>query len=57
MVKEGVGSIVRLGKGNTRYITVPADVAKDDRFPFEDKEKVRVVIDVENRRLIVEKIE
>lgn len=57
MVKEGIGRIVPIGGGATRYISVPSNVAKDERFPFEDKENVRIRIDEENKRLVVEKIE
>lgn len=55
MVKEGIGRIVPIGAGNTRYISVPSKVATDDRFPFNDQEDVRIRIDEE--RLIVEKVE
>ncbi len=37
--------------------TIPADVAGDDRFPFETGEEVRVTIDGEKKRAVVEKIE
>ena len=53
MAKEGIGRVIRIGRGNTRYITIPADVAKDDRFPFEDGEKVKVII--ENGKLVIKK--
>jgi len=55
MVKEGIGKIIKIGRGNTRYLTIPAIVVKDDNFPFDDDEAVRVRI--EGERLIVEKIE
>jgi len=55
MVKEGIGRIVPIGAGNTRYISVPSKVATDDRFPFNDQENVRIRID--GNRVIVEKIE
>jgi len=38
------------------YIYVPTEVARDSAFPFKANEKVKVRIDVENKRLIVEKI-
>ncbi len=57
MVKEGKGRIVSVGKAKTRYVTVPAEVAGDDRFPFETGEEVRVTIEEDKKRLIVEKIE
>jgi hypothetical protein len=37
------------------YVYVPTEVARDSAFPFEADEKVKVRIDVENRRLIIEK--
>lgn len=55
MVKEGIGRIIRIGRGNTRYITIPALVTKDENFPFEDDEIVRVKI--KDKKLIIEKIE
>lgn len=57
MVKEGIGRVFKMGRGNTRYVTIPSDVVSDHRFPFEDDEKVRVVIDPDNKRLLIEKIE
>jgi len=48
MSKKGYGRVVSAGTARTRYITVPADVAGDDRFPFADNEQVMITID-ENR--------
>ncbi len=39
------------------YVYVPTEVAKDSAFPFKSDEKVRVKIDVKNKRLIIEKLE
>jgi hypothetical protein len=36
---------------------VPTEVARDSAFPFKADEKVKVRIDVENRRLVIEKLE
>lgn len=44
MVREGIGRVLKIGEANTRYISVPATVATDDAFPFEDWEYVRVRI-------------
>ena len=55
VVKEGVGKIIKIGRGNTRYLTIPAMVAKDENFPFKDNEAVRVRI--EDGKLVVERIE
>lgn len=49
--------MVAVGKAKTRYITVPSDVASDDRFPFSDGEEVRVVIHPEKKCLTIMKIE
>jgi hypothetical protein len=37
------------------YIYVPTEVAKDSAFPFQANEKLKVKIDLENKRLIIEK--
>lgn len=39
------------------FIYVPAEVARDGLFPFKTGEAVKVRIDVENNRLIIEKLE
>ncbi|MGD0994401.1 MAG: hypothetical protein ABR909_02625 [Candidatus Bathyarchaeia archaeon] len=39
------------------YVYIPTEVAKDSVFPFRLEEKVKVKIDVENKRLIIEKLE
>jgi len=58
MSKESIGKIIQISqKARTRYVSIPADVAGDDRFPFETGEEVTVSIDVENCRLIISKIE
>jgi hypothetical protein len=57
MAKEGNGRVVAVGKAKTRYVTVPSDVASDDRFPFVDGEEVRVIIHPEKKCLTITKIE
>jgi hypothetical protein len=57
MTKEGKGRVVAVGKAKTRYVTVPSDVASDDRFPFADGEDVRVSINPEKKSLTITKIE
>jgi len=39
------------------YVYIPTEVAKDSAFPFKTNEKVKVRIDVENNRLVIERIE
>lgn len=58
MSKEGKGKIIQLSdRARTRYATIPADVAGDDRFPFEDGEEVTVRIEEGKHRVVVEKVE
>jgi hypothetical protein len=38
------------------FIYVPIEVARDTAFPFKPKEPVKVRIDIENSRLIIEKV-
>ena len=56
-MKEGVGKITQQSTARTRFLSIPAQVAADDRFPFETGEQVKITIDSDNKRLIVEKIE
>lgn len=52
MSKKGIGKIFLISeKARTRYVTIPADVAGDDRFPFADNEQVMITID-ENRKCL-----
>ena len=39
------------------YVYIPRQVSNDSAFPFKANQKVKVRIDVENMRLIIEKIE
>jgi len=57
MTKEGKGRIVAVGKAKTRYITVPSDVASDDRFPFSDGEEIKVTIQPDKKNLVISKLE
>jgi co-chaperonin GroES (HSP10) len=57
MTKEGKGRVVAVGKAKTRYITVPSNVASDDRFPFTDGEEVMVTIQADKKSLAITKVE
>jgi len=58
MSKESIGKIIQISqRARTRYVSIPADVAGDDRFPFETGEEVKVSIDADNSRLIVSKLD
>jgi hypothetical protein len=39
------------------FVYVPTEFARDGTFPFKKNERLKVRIDVENRRLIIEKLE
>ena len=39
------------------YVYIPREVSKDSAFPFKPDQKLKVRIDVEYRRLVIEKIE
>ncbi|WP_169743670.1 hypothetical protein [Methanolacinia paynteri] len=56
MVLVGNGKITSAGKTNTKYLSVPAKLVMDSNFPFEEGEQVKITIDPQNKRLIVEKI-
>lgn len=55
MSKKGSGKIIPVGKARTRYIVIPANVAGDDRFPFDDNEEVVIIIDEKKNSLKIEK--
>jgi hypothetical protein len=38
-------------------VYVPRDVARDGTFPFKVNERVKVRIDAENKKVIIEKLE
>ncbi|KUL00569.1 MAG: Uncharacterized protein XE11_2410 [Methanomicrobiales archaeon 53_19] len=57
MSKQGKGKIVQLSSARTRFVSVPADVAGDDRFPFETGEEVTVRIEEDKHRVVIEKAE
>ncbi len=38
------------------YIYIPTDVAKDSAFPFKVDETIKIRIDPQNKRLIIEKV-
>ncbi|WP_165077135.1 AbrB/MazE/SpoVT family DNA-binding domain-containing protein [Methanogenium sp. MK-MG] len=56
MAREGKGKVIQISKGaRTRYVSIPADVAGDDRFPFETGEEVTVSIDEDGSRIVISK--
>ena len=45
------------GKLDKFFVDVPTDVARDGTFPFKVNERVKVRIDAENKKVIIEKLE
>lgn len=39
------------------YVYIPRQVSNDSAFPFKPNQKVKVKIDVENKRLLIESAE
>jgi len=39
------------------YVYIPREISKDSAFPFKANQKLKVRIDVENKRLVIEKLE
>ena len=56
MPLEDKGKIIPVGKAGTRYISIPAKVARDSAFPFDDGEEVNVKIIPEKKAIHIEKI-
>lgn len=45
MAKEGIGRLISIGPAKTRYVSVPAEVASDDRFPIKVGDRLWVTIE------------
>jgi hypothetical protein len=62
-MKEGIGKFVNRGSASPKktydsfFLYFPSEVARDSNFPFESGEKVKVIIEPNTRRVILEKIE
>ena len=54
MTLEGLGRFWEHTKGKL-ILYIPADVYKDSQFPFKPKEQVRITIEPNKSRMIVEK--
>ena len=39
------------------FVYIPTEVARDGTFPFKKNERLKVRIDVEQHRLVIEKLE
>lgn len=48
--------IAKSTKGNTHYLTIPADLVIDSQYPFQDGEEVEIIIDPQGKKLEVRKI-
>jgi hypothetical protein len=56
MPLEGRGKVKAVGEAGTRYISVPAKIARDSAFPFKDDEEVQITINPDKKNLTVTKI-
>ncbi|WP_169743676.1 hypothetical protein [Methanolacinia paynteri] len=56
MALTGNGKFISAGRANTKYLTIPAKLITDSAFPFEEGEEVKITVDSQNKRLVVEKI-
>lgn len=52
---EAKGRIIEMGRGKV-WLYIPAQVRDDSQFPFQVPEDVKVEIDVENERIVIEKM-
>ena len=53
---EGKGRIYRSGKAFTMFISIPADVVKDGAFPFNREKGEYVLVRMDGKRLMIEKM-
>jgi len=55
---KGTSKIYKLNpNANTLYLSIPADITKEEGFPFQEGELVKIVLDTEKQRLIIEKFD
>ncbi|MHA1296512.1 MAG: hypothetical protein ACTSPH_07885 [Promethearchaeota archaeon] len=55
---KGTSKLYKLNpKANTLYLSIPAEIIKEEGFPFQEGETVKIVLDKETRKLIIEKFE
>lgn len=52
MVRKGRGRVFSSGKAKTLFVSIPADVAVDSTFPFDEGEEVSV--EIEDGRLVID---
>jgi len=56
MALEGSGRFWEHTKGKL-ILYIPADVYKDSQFPFKPKDQVKVTIEPDKKRMMIEKID
>ncbi|MBN2734718.1 MAG: hypothetical protein JXQ82_07680 [Methanomicrobiaceae archaeon] len=56
MALTGFGKLTSTGKAKTKYLSIPSKIVTDSAFPFETGEQIKITLDAENKRLIIEKI-
>ncbi len=55
MSKVGIGKVIAQGPARTRFAVIPARVAGDSAFPFEDGEET--LVRIEGRYVIIGPLE
>lgn len=56
MVLQTETKIVQSKDAHTQYLVIPAVMVQDSQYPFEEGEKVRIIIDTSHKRMIIESI-
>ena len=55
---KGTSKLVKRNpKANTLYLSIPANIVKDEGFPFEDGELIKIELDKDQQRIIISKFE
>jgi len=54
MILEGLGRFWEHTKGKL-ILYIPADIYKDSQFPFKPRDQVKITIDPNKKRMMVEK--
>ncbi|MCG3257701.1 MAG: hypothetical protein KAU62_16480 [Candidatus Heimdallarchaeota archaeon] len=55
---KGTSKLVKRNpKAETLYLTIPADIVKEEGFPFKDKELIKIELDKKNQWLIISKFD
>ena len=53
MTLKGKSRIIQRKRANTQYITIPAVIAQDSKYPFKDGGRVYLVVDPVKKIIII----